>query len=108
METGTQILIERMRTNPEEFVEGMGSKWARAMALGNDCLPEEDKRAIREAFARAKIATFNEEVLKALAGENEPVSTLRYQAEGRYAGGFTDPRGLFGNAPTTLTVSGSS
>lgn len=108
METGTQILIERMKTNPEEFIEGMGSKWARAMALGNDCLPEEDKRAIREAYAQAKIASFNEEVLKTLAGENEPVGTLKYQAKERYMGGFTDPRGLFGDAPTTFTVSGSS
>lgn len=100
MQTGTQILIERMKTHPEEFVEGLRSKWAQAFALAEDCLPDEDKLAIREAFNQAKIERFNGEVLKTLAGEQElaQVGTIKYQAKERYATGWTDPR-AFGQAP---------
>jgi hypothetical protein len=101
METGTQILIERMKTHPEEFVDGRISKWGRIVAM-TDCLPEEDKQALKEAHNRAKIEHFNGEVLATLAGERElgPLTegTIRYQAEGRYATGWNDPRGIFGQA----------
>jgi hypothetical protein len=103
METGTQILIERMKAHPEEFVEGMHSKWAHVMHMANDCLPEEDKKAIGEAYKQAKVDRFNETVLKTLAGELDPKEetlkeTLKYKAQERYSQGFTDPRGLFGQA----------
>jgi hypothetical protein len=98
METGTQILIERMKTHPEEFVEGMHSKWAKVMHMA-DCLPEEDKQAMKVAYDRAKIDHFNGEVLATLAGERATLEeTIRYKTSERYAIGATDPRGLFGNA----------
>ena len=99
METGTQILIERMKTHPEEFIEGSLSKWTKAMHMANDCLPEEDKKAIGEAYKQAKVDRFNETVLKTLAGEVDiEEETIRYKASERYGTGFTDPRGLFGQA----------
>lgn len=100
MQTGTQILVERMKTHPEEFIEGHISKWGRVMALANDCLPDEDKAALKEAWTQAKIDRFNEQVLKTLAGEDqsEVEETIKYKAAQRYSTGFTDPRGLFGQA----------
>jgi hypothetical protein len=99
METGTQILVERMKTHPEEFIEGRITKWAEVMHLANDCLPDEDKLALKEAYTQAKVDRFNEQVLKTLAGENNPVEdTIRYKASERYGIGVTDPRGLFGQA----------
>lgn len=95
METGTQILIDRMKTNPEEFIGEGQTKWLRAMNMANECLPDEDKKALGEAYKQARVSLFNETVLKTLAGEVE--ETIRYQAKERYATGFTDPRGLFGN-----------
>ena len=99
METGTEILIARMASHPEEFVEGLASKWARAMAMADDWLPEEDKQALREANKRMQIEQFNGEVLATLAGEREQLGTaegtIKYQAKGRYATGLTDPRNLF-------------
>jgi len=89
METGTEILIARMASHPEEFVEGLASKWSRVMNM-TDCLSDEDKKALKEAYDRAKIEHFNGEVLATLAGERE--NTIKYQAEGRYATGLTDPR----------------
>lgn len=92
MQTGTQILIERMKTNPEEF-SGIGSKWANVLSIAEEYLPEEDKKALNEAYQQMRIDHFNEEVLKTLAGEREE-QTLTYKAKGRYATGFTDPRGF--------------
>ena len=95
METGTEILIARMVSHPEEFVEGLASKWTRVMNM-TECLPDEDKQALKEAYHRAKIENFNGEVLATLAGECEPLgsaeNTIRYQAKDRYATGLTDPR----------------
>ena len=98
METGTQILIERMKTHPEEFQEGGRSKWARVIGMAENCLPDEDKDALHDAYARVKIDRFNEEVLKTLAGELDVEETIKFKAKERYATGFTDPRGLFGGA----------
>lgn len=101
METGTEILIARMTSHPEEFVEGLASKWTRVMNM-TECLPDEDKQALKEAYHRAKIEHFNGEVLATLAGEREPLgiaeNTIRYKADGRYATGLTDPRNLFTRA----------
>jgi hypothetical protein len=99
METGTQILIERMKTHPEEFLEGKISKWAEVMHMANDCLPDEDREALKQAYTQAKVERFNGEVLATLAGERNPVvETLKYKASERYSQGLTDPRGLFGSA----------
>jgi hypothetical protein len=119
METGTQILIERMATHPEEFVEGMHSKWAKVMHMANDCLPDEDKAALKQAYSRAKVDHFNGEVLATLAGERATLEeTLTYKASERYGVGVTDPRGLLaqqaqhnsilGGLTTTIGSNGTS
>ena len=112
METGTEILIARMASHPEEFVEGLASKWTRVMNM-TECLSDEDKQALKEAYHRAKIEHFNGEVLATLAGECEPLAphenTIRYQAEGRYARertGLTDPR-LFTQSQMGTSLGGT-
>jgi hypothetical protein len=96
METGTEILIARMASHPEEFVEGALNKWTRVMDMANGCLPEEDLQALGNAYKKAKIERFNGEVLATLAGERElltvPENTVRYQAKERYSTGWADPR----------------
>lgn len=94
MEVGTQILIERMQTHPEEFDEGKISKWARHISYAMEWMPEEDKQALREAIEKRRIAQFNENVLKELAGdpESEVEETVTYKSQGRYSMGWTDPR----------------
>ncbi len=71
MQTGTEILLARMAEYPEEFIEGNISKWSRVMHMGYECLPDEDKAALKDAHDKAKIAHFNGEVLATLAGERE-------------------------------------
>jgi hypothetical protein len=94
METGTAILIERMKTNPEEFFDDVYTgKWHRVLDMANACLPEEDKLAIKEARNRMYIDQFNELVLRTLAGEVEQdEGTLTIRSKGRYVTGWNDPR----------------
>jgi hypothetical protein len=109
METGTEILLARIASNPEEFVEGSLTKWARVMDMAHRCLPDGDKQALKEALNRAEIDLFNGEVLATLAGEREPLgsaeNTIRYQAKDRYATGLTDPRNLFSTSIGNGTIS---
>ena len=105
MQVGTQILIDRMKTNPEEFQEGKISRWGKALSMANEWLPEDDKKALNEAINNMRLENFNEEVLKTLADEAEkepPLETLKYKSTGRYGGGWTDPAGIFGNSATGL------
>ena len=76
MQIGTEILVARMAEYPEEFIEGNISKWSHVMHMGNECLPDEDKAALKEAYTKAKIERFNGEVLATLAGEREPLGTV--------------------------------
>jgi hypothetical protein len=97
METGTQIILQRMKDNPEEFRGTLAHKWDRLMRDARDFLPTEDVEALDAGIRQINIDLFNERVLKTLAGE-EPISeTITYKAKERYATGFSDPR-AFSNA----------
>jgi len=98
METGTQIILQRMKDNPEEFRDdGHLGKWEKALLGYKDILPKEDVEAIDAAFKQMNIDRFNELVLKTLAGEEPKQQTIAYKASGRYATGWTDPN-VFGHA----------
>jgi len=108
MEMGTEILLARMKDHPEEFINlndkevYNGLRWDRVLHESRDHLPEEDRKALDAGMKQLYIDRFNERVLKTLAGESEPEQTeetIKYKTQGRYATGFTDPRGLFGGAP---------
>jgi len=67
MLTGVGILLERMKTNPEEFIEGDASKWSRVMGRGWDIFTEEERTALQDALNEAKREHFNGEVMRVLA-----------------------------------------
>ncbi len=69
MLAGVEILLERMKTNPEEFVEGGYSKWSRVMGDGWDIFTEEERTALQNAHKEAKRDHFNGEVMRVLAGD---------------------------------------
>jgi hypothetical protein len=48
MLTGVEILLERMKTNPDEFVEGGRSKWTRVLDSAWSILNEDEKTALQE------------------------------------------------------------
>jgi hypothetical protein len=76
MLTGVEILLERMKTNPEEFVEGDYSKWSGVMSSGWDILTEEEQTALRDAHNKAKRDHFNGEVMKVLAQGHDDGVTI--------------------------------
>ena len=67
MLTGVEILLERMKTNPEEFIEGGYSKWSRVMNSGWDILAEDEREALQAGMIEAKREHFNGEVMRVLA-----------------------------------------
>jgi len=67
MLTGVGILLERMKTNPEEFIEGDASKWSRVIGRGWDIFTEEERTALQDALNEAKREHFNGEVMRVLA-----------------------------------------
>jgi hypothetical protein len=104
METGTEILLARMKDHPEEFINidnralGYdGLRWDRVLRDAREHLPKEDVDALDAGIKRLYVDRFNERVLKVLAGESEQEETVKYKASGRYSTGVTDTRGLFGN-----------
>ena len=120
MQTGTQILLERMKTNPEEFAEegGLVGRWERIIRDANNYLPQEDREAIEAAYKQLQVDRFNERVLRTLTGENEETATLKYRpamtltsngslglgslglgtGSERFTTGWSDARGAFGSA----------
>ena len=67
MLTGVEILLERMKTNPEEFTEGGMSKWSRVMDASWAILTEEERTALQAGINEAKREHFNGEVMRVLA-----------------------------------------
>ena len=102
MLTGVEILLERMKTNPEEFIEGGYSKWSRVLDAGFAVMTEDEREALQAGMIEAKREHFNGEVLRVLAGnhyvDETPPSTATYKDKQLMQGGF---------ATTTNSITGA-
>lgn len=65
--TGLEILIERMKTHPEEF--DRDGKWVDILVNIDRHLTDEERNALKKGFSDAAREKFNELVLKGIAGE---------------------------------------
>jgi hypothetical protein len=85
MLAGVEILLERMKTNPEEFVEGEVSKWSRVMDTAWSVLTEAERDSLQGALIEAKRDHFTGEVMRVLSGdvEEEPTVEERYHKHKR-------------------------
>lgn len=75
---GVRFLVERMKTNPEEFYEGYESKWAYIVkrAEGAGWLTEEEHKLLNDAANQLQRERFTADVLKTLtAPEIAPYET---------------------------------
>jgi hypothetical protein len=74
MNTGIEILLKRMETNPEEFAykpnEGM-SKWARLLDTFRHSLTKEEIDAVDEGLRNIERDRFTQLVMQTLAGVDE-------------------------------------
>jgi hypothetical protein len=102
MLNGVKIILERMKTNPEEFstnnLMAGKSKWGRLLAKYQDIISPEENALIREGLRSIEGDSFDKEVLEMLMGE--PPEQFKINMKDRYAtaSGWTDPRGTFGSA----------
>lgn len=71
---GVALLLERMKTNPEEFIGEAGfaySKWGSLISAYREHLEEEDKAALTDALCKLHQQKFTEKVLEELVGSKE-------------------------------------
>ena len=110
MLTGLDILLDRMKTNPEEFLnagevpyEGQmfGGKWADLCTYAWRVATEEERKMFEEAQIQFYRDDFNGRVMKRLAGEEvkEEVSPYIVKSNpAKVSSHWTDPRMAMQNA----------
>ena len=64
MNDGVAMLLERMKTNPEEFADG--GKWAHIMNKHEDFLDAEDRQALTDGLNKLMQQRFTEKVMEEL------------------------------------------
>lgn len=75
MNEGLKLLMDRMDTNPEEFISGKGSmrsKWRNIVEQYAAVLPKEDMKAYRAKLNQLISEQFTAEILKELLKDDEP------------------------------------
>lgn len=75
---GVRFLVERMKTNPEEFYKGYESKWAQVIERATNAkwLTDEEHKLLDDAANQLQRERFTADVLKALtAPEVAPYET---------------------------------
>jgi len=76
MNDGVKILLERMQTHPEEFVDetNLGAtKWSGVLNYYDNVLTLEEKKAIQEGVLKLKREAFTKQVMEILLDEVKPV-----------------------------------
>jgi len=73
MNEGVKILLERMKTNPDEFmVDGIApTKWGALIMQYREFLGEEDKKVLADALSELMSQKFTEQVMKELLAPEE-------------------------------------
>jgi len=77
MNTGVEILLQRMETNPDDFAysihSGGMSRWMRLVdhAIGEELLTPEEHEAIKAGLKEVKRLRFTEMVMTELAGVDQ-------------------------------------
>lgn len=66
MNDGVKILLDRMKTNPEEFVPPNDLKWKKLWEWYASFLPAEDQKAYNEGYRKVMQQHFTEMVLEEL------------------------------------------
>jgi hypothetical protein len=114
MNEGVKILIERIKTHPEEFTEG--SKWSHLIQSHKMFLSEEDAKALEDSLNGLMQQRFTERVMKELLAPQEDDDLGKWftaQGKGTPLGGATRVGSSIGNVNAvhngglTLTTNGT-
>lgn len=71
MNDGVALLLERMKTHPEEFFSNVSGKWAQIINSYIMHLNEEDRNSLNEGIDKIMQQRFTEEVLGELVDPTE-------------------------------------
>jgi hypothetical protein len=90
MNDGVKILLERMKTHPEEFVDELslqGSKWSGLLSYYNNVLTTEEQHAIQSGMLAIKRDAFTKNVMERLLDEPVQIDpqTYTFNTAGRHA-----------------------
>jgi hypothetical protein len=119
MLTGLEILLARMKTNPEEFHskdgvaydgEMFGGKWSDLLDYAWRIADNDEREMITKARDEFYRDDFNERVFKRLAGEEkqgEKGKTMKVKMGERYSVGQSDPRVMAGTFNPNTQMIGS-
>ena len=96
MNDGVKLLLERIKTHPEEFVTGSGglfnahSRWQLLVQSYEGYLTPDDRQALRDAMNAVMAEKFTEAVMKELMGaeDDDPLGKSQ-QAQNMRSGGAT-------------------
>ena len=96
MNDGVKLLLERIKTHPEEFVTGSGglfnahSRWQLLVQSYEGYLTPDDRQALRDAMNAVMAEKFTEAVMKELMGaeDDDPLGKSQ-QAQNMRLGGAT-------------------
>ena len=66
MNDGVKILLERMKTNPEEFYSNINGKWAHIINTYKPYLSEEDFNVLEGGISKLMQQRFTEEIMEEL------------------------------------------
>lgn len=90
MNDGVKILLDRMKTHPEEFVDELslnGTKWSGLLRYYDDVLTTEEQHAIKAGMVDIKRGAFTKQVMEMLL--EEPIqldpNTYTFNTAGRHA-----------------------
>ena len=92
MNNGIKILLERVKTHPDEFKQG--SKWDRVVTQFKDILPEADYEAYRKQVSKIQEQQFTDAILthlladerqQELFSEENTQQYVKYRVAERYA-----------------------
>lgn len=102
MLTGLEILLDRMKTNPEEFLnergtvpyegEMFGGKWSDLLDYAWRVADKDEREMLETARKEFYRDDFNERVMKRLAGEEVKQETSPYIVKSQGQPHWTDPR----------------
>ena len=88
---GMKIILERMKTHPEEFVEDYGriGRWENLVSMNNDVLTDSEMKAFKDAMRELRRERFTAKVLECLMAEPVKIDPETYtiNTAGRYTGG---------------------
>jgi|FreactcultureFD7_1027221.scaffolds.fasta_scaffold00211_28 hypothetical protein len=88
MHSGVKILLERIKTNPEEFLDSAKyNKWSAIIDRYKDYFTDEEDKALKNALREVIMSQFDKDVLKTLMNEKQeepfdPFGKTTIRAEG--------------------------